>query len=107
MLHSDEPQAPSDVPALSPIITLTYHGQPVTCDLRKLEDDPAKIIAVLKAIASCALERDKWMIVAVQYRVKGLFMSAIGVLEAMIEGTTINLDICASSRFTQGMHLCC
>ena len=94
----DALRAPSDVPALSPIITLTYHGQPVTCDLRKLEDDPAKIIAVLKAIASCALERDKWMIVAVQYRIKGLFKSAIGVLEAMIEGAAIGLGICVDFR---------
>ena len=96
-IRVDVLRAPSDVPALSPIITLTYHGQSVTCDLRKLEDDPAKIIAVLKAIASCALERDKWMIVAVQYRIKGLFQSAIGVLEAMIGGASIELVICAAN----------
>lgn len=92
--HLDALLIPSDVPALSPIITLTYNRQPVTCDLRKLEDDPAKIIAVLKAIASCALERDKWMIVAVQYRIKGLLKSAIAVLDAMIEGMSYSLDVC-------------
>ncbi|EPT02626.1 hypothetical protein FOMPIDRAFT_1040862 [Fomitopsis schrenkii] len=104
--HLDGLRVPSDVPALSPIITLTYNGQPVTCDLRKLEDDPAKIIAVLKAIASCALECDKWMIVAIQYRIKGLFKSAIAVLEAMIEGMSHGLGICVyASGLAQEMLL--
>ncbi|TFY53475.1 hypothetical protein EVJ58_g9432, partial [Rhodofomes roseus] len=71
-------------PAVSSMITLTYNDRPVTCDLRKLEEDPRKIIAVLKVTASCSLERDKWMVVAAQYRVKRNFEAAIAVLEAMI-----------------------
>ncbi|KZT67165.1 hypothetical protein DAEQUDRAFT_813035 [Daedalea quercina L-15889] len=80
--------AHTGTPVVSSIITLTYNGKPVNCDLRKLEDDPAKIIAVLKATANCSPERDKWMLVAVQYRVRGHFKAAIGVLDTMVEVMT-------------------
>ncbi|KAH9924891.1 uncharacterized protein B0H18DRAFT_955290 [Fomitopsis serialis] len=74
----------------SHMVTLNYNGMPVTCDLRKLEEDPKKIIAVLKATASSSPERDKWMVVAAQYRVRGHFMAAIHVLDAMVEVMTGN-----------------
>lgn len=76
--------APPAMP--SPVITLSYSGQSLDCELDSLTDDPASIIFTLSQAAAQSAERDKWMIVAGYYRGKRSIRAAISVVAAMVDG---------------------
>jgi hypothetical protein len=65
------------------LLSLTLQGQPISFDLKTLDDDPGSIIHLLSATSS---DRDKWMIVGAFYRRKGNVHAALIVVTTMIKG---------------------
>lgn len=64
-------------------VILSLCDESISCDLDSLEEDPKGIISLLKM---CSCERDKWMVVAADYRRRGNCAAAITVVTAMVEG---------------------
>ncbi|KZT00480.1 uncharacterized protein LAESUDRAFT_718141 [Laetiporus sulphureus 93-53] len=86
---SERAAAPATSTANSaPVITLTFHGSPLSVALDALDADAAGIIDVLRVTAGSMLERDKWMVVAGWYRGRGLVLSAVQVVSEMINVMT-------------------
>jgi hypothetical protein len=81
--HQLGPHIPSGLPPLQTLLSLTLHGQPISFDLKTLDDDPRSIIELLNATSS---ERDKWMIVGAFYRRKGNVHAALIVVTTMVKG---------------------
>lgn len=73
----------ADIGGFETKVIMTLCGEQIIYDLSTLDENPTAIITLLSKTGS---ERDKWMAVAVHYRRKIMFKSAISVALAMIEG---------------------
>ncbi|VDB83402.1 unnamed protein product [Peniophora sp. CBMAI 1063] len=71
------------LPPLQQTISLLYNGIPITFDLTKIDPDPATVVTLLQQTKA---ERGLWAIVAGWYRRHGYPMSALGVLQALLDG---------------------
>ncbi|KAG6819870.1 hypothetical protein H0H93_007804 [Arthromyces matolae] len=71
-------------------LSLSFFGEEFSYDLDMLENDPAAIIELLKAIES---EKHNWMVVGAHYRRIGNAMAAVSVIEALISCKSLRVPV--------------
>lgn len=67
-------------------LSLSFHGETITYDLKALDSDTRAIIELLKITDS---ERGNWMTVGAYYRRSGNTRAAMAVIRTMIEGNWV------------------